>query len=271
MSCLLRVTSIVPLVLLPLLAFYVSVSVETLEPRWPEAEASGWTSCVSTTAEAWWPLVLWASLAMLAHAGAGLEGRWIRAGHLAGCLAAGFLTVAAYGFWSVHESGRESYLLWLPGGTFLAHAIAFGVACRGSRPSALEAALTSIACACAGAANVGAAMARFERLAYQTPPNDCFVVTAAARGHARVVRPIAWEWRRGILVPVNEQLRALRRFEARWREASPRSHSIMRRIYGVVGPVIASRLTSPWSCDVMYLALKPVEILARVAVAARTR
>jgi hypothetical protein len=44
---------------------------------------------------------------------------------------------------------------------------------------------------------------------------------------------------------------------------APRSHRRFRCFYNFIGPVVASRVTSPFIADAAYLAIKPVEIVAR--------
>jgi hypothetical protein len=39
---------------------------------------------------------------------------------------------------------------------------------------------------------------------------------------------------------------------------------MFRKIYNHAGPVIARRMTSPWLADLTFLALKPLEWLARL-------
>jgi hypothetical protein len=102
----------------------------------------------------------------------------------------------------------------------------------------------------------------FESLPNQQP-DDCFVVTAAGRGHRKLVGPF-WEIeRRGEWRRANQQLITLWQFENLWRNKSPRTHEKFRRLYNLVGPRIAARIRSPWLADAAFLALKPVELTAR--------
>jgi hypothetical protein len=90
-------------------------------------------------------------------------------------------------------------------------------------------------------------------------PPDCFVVSAAARGHAGFVgsRPDPATGR-----PVNHQLRRLRAFEVRLAADWPAGQRRLRRAYNLLGPVLAARIRSPWAADAAYLLLKPLELLA---------
>jgi len=89
---------------------------------------------------------------------------------------------------------------------------------------------------------------------------DCFVVSAAALGHPRFVG--SWYDAR-LGRTVNDQWRTLRAFEDRLAQRLPASHARLRRFYNRAGPAVAARIRSPLSADLMYLALKPVEWLAR--------
>ena len=109
----------------------------------------------------------------------------------------------------------------------------------------------------------------WSRHCYETLPNtapSCFVVTAAARGHRRIVGPFFPAIRRGALRTVNEQLLTFWRFETVWQACSPRTHLAFRSIYNRIGPVIAKRICSPWLADAVYLTLKPVEFFCRVLI-----
>jgi hypothetical protein len=95
------------------------------------------------------------------------------------------------------------------------------------------------------------------------PPDDCFVVTAAGRGHRKFVGPFFEIERRGERRRANRQLITLWEFENLWRSKSPRSHHYFRRLYNQAGPRIAARIRSPWLADLAFLALKPAEVTAR--------
>jgi len=95
------------------------------------------------------------------------------------------------------------------------------------------------------------------------PPQGCFVVTAAGRGHRKFVGPFREIERGGERRQVNQQLITLWEFENLWREKSPRSHREFRRFYNRVGPRVAAHIRSPWAADATFIALKPVELLAR--------
>lgn len=87
-------------------------------------------------------------------------------------------------------------------------------------------------------------------------PPDCFIVTAAARGHRSIVG--AWfDPHRGRLV--NRQLLVFWDFERRLQQRLPRFHWWLRAAYSRIGPVVARTMIFRWQADLVYLGLKPVE------------
>jgi len=121
------------------------------------------------------------------------------------------------------------------------------------------------------AVKVPLAMRFFAALPVERPAGygDCFVVSAAARGHPRFVRS---NFDPQLRRTVNKQWRTLRAFENRLALHQPKLHWRLRRLYNRIGPPIAARIHSSLAADIMYLLLKPVEWLARLylAIGART-
>ena len=113
------------------------------------------------------------------------------------------------------------------------------------------------------------AMRLFAALPVQAPRGygDCFVVSAAARGHPRFVGsrldPATGRY-------INDQLRTLSAFEDRLANRRPTIHRHLRRIYNRVGPRIAASIKTPLIGDAIYLLLKPAEWLARLYLAKRS-
>lgn len=250
------------LVTLPLLAWWNSFS---LEPPWPASEVAGWTSCLTTTSYVWLPVILGSAAAMYAVVALGVtRPAWVRAGLLMGCLAALFLTNAGRIYAACERaSGLERTIgtVFWPGVTFSAYLVALGLTSRHACMTPRSAVTVSVVGLAAAAANIGAAMARMGRLPYQTPTH-CYVVTAATKGHARLVRPLHEETRGATVIRVNRQLITLRAFEALWRRASPRTHGLARAVYDRVGPRIAARIGNAWVADAAYVSLKPLEWIA---------
>jgi hypothetical protein len=103
-----------------------------------------------------------------------------------------------------------------------------------------------------------------------TPP-DCFVATAASRGHRFVVGP-ALLVQRGVKVQrASAQLVTLWQFEELWRRAFPQSHRAFRRIYNCLGYRASLLIRSRWQADIVCILLKPFELLARLMIWLATR
>jgi hypothetical protein len=96
-----------------------------------------------------------------------------------------------------------------------------------------------------------------------TPPERCFVCSAAARGHAWVVGGERYVSPDGVACQVNDQLRTLKAFELLMLTVSPRCHRACRWVYDRLGPRLAAGLGHPILADVAYVALKPAEWFAR--------
>ncbi len=103
-------------------------------------------------------------------------------------------------------------------------------------------------------------MRTFDSLPDQAP--ECFVVTAAMKGHPGLVGPFVTVYRGGRERQVNQQLQTFWLLETVWASRFPGMHRAFRRVYSVLGPAIARRLSNPWLADAAYLFLKPLECLA---------
>jgi len=93
-------------------------------------------------------------------------------------------------------------------------------------------------------------------------PAGCYVCTAAARGHRRLVGR-EWVKTAGGRFPVSEQMRTLKAAELVLRRLSPRAHRMVRCMYDRWGPPLANRLRRPLAADAAYVSLKPFQWLAR--------
>src|SRR5258706_1090825 len=94
------------------------------------------------------------------------------------------------------------------------------------------------------------------------PPPECYIATAAAQGHPRLVGSKLVQRADGKFLQVNVQLQVLKCAELALIVVSPRLHTILRRIYDVVGRSLARRIHNPFIADIAYLLLKPCEWLA---------
>jgi hypothetical protein len=105
------------------------------------------------------------------------------------------------------------------------------------------------------------------RKCYASLPDQapsCFIATAASRGHSVVVGTRRRVRHDGQDREANQQLMTLWNLEDLWARRAPNGHARFRKVYNVVGPMVAARVASPFVADVVYLALKPVEITARI-------
>ena len=100
-----------------------------------------------------------------------------------------------------------------------------------------------------------------------TAPPGCYVCTAAARGHRRIVGAEEVLGPSGGALRVNDQMRHLKCFELVWAKVDPHGHRACRWCYDRIGPVAATLLVHPLLADLTYLALKPPEWIARAALA----
>jgi hypothetical protein len=249
-------------VVLPLFVFLVS---SMMKPDWKGDCVHGWLDCFITSKLALTPLVLMATAALYALEIRRVENRsapWIVVGIFVGaiissiCFVFGVVCIGFKGdpffFWwllvpfyvAVWYSGRAVQLIRASGFDFRAPLISFAF----SLPFWLASWLWS-------------------RSLYTSLPDkgpDCFIVTAAGRGHATFVGRHIRIGRNGRSRLVNQQLITFWQFENLWRHFAPRSHHIFRRAYNRVGPVIAARIKSPWLADLTYLAIKPLEVVARL-------
>jgi hypothetical protein len=106
------------------------------------------------------------------------------------------------------------------------------------------------------------ALKYFEALP-DSPPYDCYVATAAARGHAAVVGSKSYKRADGVETRVNWQMRYLKCGELALKMISPRMHRVCRTLYDCIGPLMARLLVRPVLADTAYLLLKPSEWLVR--------
>jgi hypothetical protein len=91
---------------------------------------------------------------------------------------------------------------------------------------------------------------------------NCFVCTAAARGHQQLVGSEPVFINESIVVWINRQLRVLKAAELAMVIVAPCTHRSIRRVYNLIGPGVAARMSNRWAADAAYLALKPTEWIA---------
>ena len=86
------------------------------------------------------------------------------------------------------------------------------------------------------------------------PPSGCFVCTAVAGGHRRVVRGEEFLGANGSAYRVNDQLRVLKALELLLMSVSPQGHLACRWVYDRLGPRLATMLVHPLLADMGYFA-----------------
>lgn len=244
-------------VCLPLVIFLLSGA---MAPEWKGGCAYGWLSCFHVGKLVLTPLVLW-SIAALYRLEITPEPRPRDAWIVLGCLTGATVSTLCLGFGMVLLGGEGKTLWWfllVPLYVTVWYWVRAAQLWRIARPSPGKLALTFLANLSSWAGAAWWAHRVYEKLPVD-PPVNCFVVTAAAQGHASVVGPCFPIMRDGQYRQANRQLMRFWRLEARWQEKLPRSHTAFRRIYNHLGPVVARQVSSPWRADAVHLLLKPLE------------
>jgi hypothetical protein len=248
-------------VVLPLVVFCFSAF---LVPEWKGGCEHGWLDCFHLGKLALTPLVLWATASLYAVEVCRLRPPFNRAvtlGLWSGAVIAGVCFV--FGIVVLRQRlSTMSLLLLVPLYVAVWHGLRASQAMAHSRPSASAAVWTGVGSLPFWLGSWFWSWNVYDSLPDQPP--SCFVVTAASRGHRGIVGP-RFPVASGTGVRMaNRQLQILWQFESLWNSRAPRSHAGFRRIYNRVGPAIASRITAPWLADLVFLALKPVELLAAI-------
>jgi len=253
-------------VLLPLFMFFIS---EFGTPEWKGGCAYGWLDCFYSGKLALAPLVLWATAALYAVEVLQVSKRtkkWIVLGIFSGaiisvvCLVFALVCLHAHlptGPTSFSMAGPLYVAIWYTWrATRLGHESGWGVkAFLGTLLGTIPFWISSIL----WSKSIYASLP-------DSPPTGCFIVTAAGRGHKKLVGPFRNIQRHGPLIQANDQLITFWAFENLWQNYAPHSHACFRRFYNRWGPVVARQIRSPLVADVIYVALKPVEFAAKLAI-----
>jgi hypothetical protein len=96
------------------------------------------------------------------------------------------------------------------------------------------------------------------------PPPDCYIATAAARGHPQFVHSKTVQRSDGKAIQVNGQLQILKCADLALMAVNPHTHKVLRKIYDVIGKALAHKIQNPFMADIAYLLLSPFEWLARL-------
>ena len=86
-----------------------------------------------------------------------------------------------------------------------------------------------------------------------------YLCTVAAGGHKKVVKPLRIGKRHGHRVLVNRQLCVANAFEQLLEERIPRVHRVIRNFYDKYGYPIAKHIRSPYTADLVWFLMKPLE------------
>lgn len=97
-----------------------------------------------------------------------------------------------------------------------------------------------------------------------SPPPDCYIATAAARGHPRFVGARMVTRLNGDSMPINRQLQRLKCLELAILAVAPHTHRTLRQVYDRAGKWLAGYIRHPYVADLAYLSMKPGEWLAIV-------
>ena len=100
----------------------------------------------------------------------------------------------------------------------------------------------------------------------KTPPppeyyEGHYLCTVAAGGHRKIVKPTRFGVRRGERIIVNRQLCVANAFEELIMDKTPRFHKAVRGFYDKHGYPLCKRITTKTRADIVYLLMKPLEIL----------
>jgi hypothetical protein len=90
-------------------------------------------------------------------------------------------------------------------------------------------------------------------------PPDCYIATAAAKGHPGIVGSQSVQLENGKSMRVNRQLQRLKAAEIAIMAVTPTGHRWMRFVYDVLGKKLAAHIQNPLLADVAFLLLIPVE------------
>jgi hypothetical protein len=106
----------------------------------------------------------------------------------------------------------------------------------------------------------------------KSAPGGCYVVTAAAGGHQRLVKSTFIRRADGSIGINSTQIRRLKFAEIALASMCPGAHAHLRSAYDRLGPGMAQRIRSRrWMCDVAYCSLKPLEWIVVLIVRLKLR
>ena len=249
-------------VILPLFVFGVS---SMMEPEWKGVCIHGWLDCFITGKLVLTPLVLFATAALYALDIFRVENRtaaWIVVGIFLGAIVSSICFVFGV-VWIKSPADPFSWWLLVPLYVAIWYSVRTVELIKTGRLDFQKSLVSTALSLPFWLASWLWSRSLYVSLPDQAPPG-CFIVTAAGRGHVAFVGTHIKIERNGRSLLVNQQLITFWHFENRWRSFAPLSHRIFRCVYNRVGPIIAARIRSPWLADFTYLALKPLELIAKI-------
>ena len=221
-------------VVLPLAFFFLSTF---LAPEAKEDCHNGALDCFHVGKLALSPFVLWASAALYAVEIAEVRNSrrpWIINGLVLGAIISSVCMV--FGVLTNNQDSVMRFCLAVPFYTsiwYIARAV------HSIRTQPIDS--TKLIIAVGTSLPFWALSAWWSYKTYSSLPDhveSCFVVTAASRGHRRIVGPHFNVTRRRCSRIANHQLATFWTFEALWRKTAPRSHAAFRRVYNIIGPLL---------------------------------
>lgn len=238
-----------------------------LQPEWKGGCRWGWIDCFHQGKLVLLPLLLWASAAFyvtdVLRLPRAAGWNWVRWGLCNGavtsavCLAQGVATAG----------GAQAADLWwgylIPAGTTAWYVYRTWRVWRLTPDPDVQAGYALLAALPFWVGSILTSRWLYQKLPEQRP--ECFVVSAASRGHPWLVGTCGWELRQGRPEPVNRQLHTFRAFEAAWQRRAPASHAQFRRFYNQWGYRAARLISNRVCADCAYLLLKPAEWIIRLA------
>ncbi len=244
-------------IILPLGIFLLS---SIMVPDWKGGCSHGWIDCFNRGKVALLPIVLWASAALLVEeTGPNNPPQpWVVRGLFLGAVVSGICLI--FGCSDGIGLERVSLCLLCPFYVCVWHGLRMWQLQRAAKCEAKY-----FVAALAKTLPFWIASVIWSKRVYASLPDkspDCFIVTAASRGHPSVVGPLTEVRRAGRIRSANKQLLIFWQFEALWSSRAPRTHAAFRSIYNRLGPIIARQITSSWQADAVYAALKPMEWMA---------
>lgn len=249
------------IVVLPLFVFFMS---GFLKPDWKGGCQYGWLDCFFVGKFTLTPLVLWATAALYSVVVLRVEKRtraWIVLGIFLGAIISSVCLVHGLAYF---VRPKDRFALWMLVPLYVA--VWYWVrTVQSIKESKLG--LKAYVSAMIGSLPFWIGSVWWSKHTYAALPDvapGCFIVTAAGRGHRRLVGPFFEIERKGRTLRANRQLITLWQFENIWQTKSPQSHRVFRRFYNRFGPIMAAQIKSPWLADLAYIAIKPVELAARI-------